>query len=162
MFKGFNVNEASESDEIRTSVNQGKFMLKIAEKIKNNEQLNDREKAWAIGIIEARGKDQINNAKKYISKNENGSPAHPNRYEAVSLYYGYLKVLKIKNRAMELVCYDYGDISMDNLKSWVKQEVAAGSPIKKTVEHHIIHNPESIDLLRKSLLQVHPVYQCGN
>lgn len=57
MFKGFNVNEASESDEIRTSVNQGKFMLKIAEKIKNNEQLNDREKAWAIGIIEARGKD---------------------------------------------------------------------------------------------------------
>ena len=34
MFKGFNVNEASESDEIRTSVNQGKFMLKIAEKLK--------------------------------------------------------------------------------------------------------------------------------
>ena len=85
MLKGFNVNEAGESDEIRTSVNQGKFMLKIAEKIKNNEQLKKKKKAWAIGIIEARGKDQINNAKKYISKNENGSPAHPNIYFFVIL-----------------------------------------------------------------------------
>lgn len=143
MFNGFSLDDSMVDDEIRKSVNQGKFMLMIAEKIKNNEPLNDMERTWAIGIIEARGKDQINNAKKYISKSQNGAPADPRRYEAVALYYSYLKVLKVQKRARDLVCCDY-ELSDENLKKWIKQEIEAGCPIKKQLEHHIINNPQAI------------------
>lgn len=143
MFNGFGADDPRVEDEIRISVNQGKFMLMIAEKIKNNEPLNDMERAWAIGIIEARGKDQINNAKKYISKSQNGAPADPRRYEAVTLYYSYLKVLKVQKRARDLVCYEY-ELSDESLKKWIKQEIEAGCPIKKQVDHHIINNPQEI------------------
>ncbi len=39
-------------------------MIEIAEKIKNNELLTDRGKEWAVGIVKARGKDQIINPTK--------------------------------------------------------------------------------------------------
>ncbi|EXE16325.1 hypothetical protein J562_4467, partial [Acinetobacter baumannii 1440750] len=50
MFKGF-LGDATPDDEIRACINQGKFMIEIAEKIKNNELLTDREREWAVGII---------------------------------------------------------------------------------------------------------------
>ncbi len=86
MFKGF-LGDATPDDEIRACINQGKFMIEIAEKIKNNELLTDREREWAVGIVKARGKDQIINPTKYISKEESGAPPDPRRYEAVLRYY---------------------------------------------------------------------------
>lgn len=144
MFNGFICGDNSKDEEIRVSKNQGKFMIKIAEKIRNNEPLNEMEKEWASGVLEARGKDQIVNAVKYISKEKNGAPADPRRYEAVLGYYCNLKVLTVKKRAIDLVCYGYVDITPDNLKSWIKQEQEAGSPIKKQVDNMIIQNPEAI------------------
>lgn len=143
MFKGF-LGDATTDDEIRACINQGKFMVEIAEKIKNNELLTDREREWAVGIVKARGKDQIINPTKYISKEESGAPPDPRRYEAVLTYYCYLKILKVQRRAIELVCYSYEGITPDNLKSWIKQEKEAGYPIKKQADHRIIKNPESI------------------
>lgn len=143
MFNGF-PGDATRDDEIRACINQGKFMIKIAEKIKNDEPLTKMEKEWAYGIVRARGKDQIINPTKYISKEENGAPADPRRYEAVLTYYCYLRVLNVKKRAIELVCYEYEEITSDNLKSWIKQEREAGQPIKRQADDMIIKNPESI------------------
>lgn len=143
MFKGLS-GDVTPEDEISTCINQGKFMIEIAEKLKNNELLTEWEREWAVGIVAARGKDQIINPTKYISKDENGAPADPRRYEAVLTYYCYLKILKVQRRAIELVCYSYEGITSDNLKSWIKQEKAAGHPIKKQADNRIIKNPESI------------------
>lgn len=143
MFKGLS-GDVTPEDEIRTCINQGKFMVEIAEKIKNNEFLTEWEKDWAVSIVAARGKDQIINPTKYISKEENGAPADPRRYEAVLRYYCYLKILKVQRRAIELVCYSYEGITPDNLKSWIKQEKEAGYPIKKQADYKIIKDPESI------------------
>ncbi|MEI2555762.1 hypothetical protein [Acinetobacter pittii] len=143
MFKGLS-GDVTPEDEIRTCINQGKFMVEIAEKIKNNELLTDLERDWAVSIVAARGKDQIINPTKYISKEENGAPADPRRYEAVLRYYCYLKILKVQRRAIELVCYSYEGITPDNLKSWIKQEKEAGYPIKKQADYKIIKDPESI------------------
>ncbi|EPR9358074.1 MULTISPECIES: hypothetical protein [Acinetobacter calcoaceticus/baumannii complex] len=143
MFKGF-PGDATRDDEIRACINQGKFMIEIAEKIKNDKPLTKMEKEWAYGIVRARGKDQIINPTKYISKEENGAPADPRRYEAVLTYYCYLRVLNVKKRAIELVCYEYEEITSDNLKSWIKQEREAGQPIKRQADDMIIKNPESI------------------
>lgn len=143
MFKGLS-GDVTPEDEIRTCINQGKFMVEIAEKIKNNELLTEWERDWAVGIVAARGKDQIINPTKYISKEENGAPADPRRYEAVLTYYCYLRVLNVKKRAIELVCYEYEEITSDNLKSWIKQEREAGRPIKRQADDMIIKNPESI------------------
>ncbi len=143
MFNGF-LGDATRDDEIRACINQGKFMIEIAEKIKNNKPLTKMEKEWAYGIVRARGKDQIINPTKYISKEENGAPADPRRYEAVLTYYCYLRVLNVKKRAIELVCYEYEEITLDNLKSWIKQEREAGQPIKRQADDMIIKNPESI------------------
>ncbi|TDM63990.1 hypothetical protein C5B72_09725 [Acinetobacter sp. KU 011TH] len=143
MFKGF-PGDATRDDEIRSCINQGKFMIEIAEKIKNDKPLTKMEKEWAYGIVRARGKDQIINPTKYISKEENGAPADPRRYEAVLTYYCYLRVLNVKKRAIELVCYEYEEITSDNLKSWIKQEREAGQPIKRQADDMIIKNPESI------------------
>lgn len=143
MFKGLS-GDVTPEDEIRTCINQGKFMVEIAEKIKNNELLTEWEKDWAVSIVAARGKDQIINPTKYISKEENGAPADPRRYEAVLRYYCYLKILKVQRRAIELVCYSYEGIKPDNLKSWIKQEKEAGYPIKKQADYKIIKDPESI------------------
>lgn len=143
MFKGFS-GDVTPEDEINTCINQGKFMVEIAEKIKNNELLTEWERDWAVGIVAARGKDQIINPNKYISKEENGAPSDPRRYEAVLTYYCYLRVLNVKKRAIELVCYEYEEITSDNLKSWIKQEREAGQPIKRQADDMIIKNPESI------------------
>lgn len=143
MFNGF-LGDATRDDEIRACINQGKFMIEIAEKIKNDKPLTKMEKEWAYGIVRARGKDQIINPIKYISKEENGAPADPRRYEAVLTYYCYLRVLNVKKRAIELVCYEYEEITLDNLKSWIKQEREAGQPIKRQADDMIIKNPESI------------------
>lgn len=143
MFNGF-LGDATRDDEIRACINQGKFMIEIAEKIKNDKPLTKMEKEWAYGIVRARGKDQIINPTKYISKEENGAPADPRRYEAVLTYYCYLRVLNVKKRAIELVCYEYEEITLDNLKSWIKQEREAGQPIKRQADDMIIKNPESI------------------
>lgn len=143
MFNGF-PGDATRDDEIRACINQGKFMIEIAEKIKNDKPLTKMEKEWAYGIVRARGKDQIINPTKYISKEENGAPADPRRYEAVLTYYCYLRVLNVKKRAIELVCYEYEEITSDNLKSWIKQEREAGQPIKRQADDIIIKNPESI------------------
>ncbi|WP_426454831.1 hypothetical protein ACPF64_17525 [Acinetobacter sp. KB005] len=143
MFNGF-PGDATRDDEIRACINQGKFMIEIAEKIKNDKPLTKMEKEWAYGIVRARGKDQIINPTKYISKEENGAPADPRRYEAVLTYYCYLRVLNVKKRAIELVCYEYEEITSDNLKSWIKQEREAGQPIKRQADDMIIKNPESI------------------
>ncbi|ENO7679121.1 hypothetical protein ACB501_002019 [Acinetobacter baumannii] len=143
MFKGF-LGDATPDDEIRACINQGKFMIEIAEKIKNNELLTDREREWAVGIVKARGKDQIINPTKYISKEESGAPPDPRRYEAVLRYYCYLKILKVQRRAIELVCHSYEDITSDNLKSWIKQEREAGQPIKRQTDDMIINNSKSI------------------
>lgn len=143
MFNGF-PGDATRDDEIRACINQGKFMIEIAEKIKNDKPLTKMEKEWAYGIVRARGKDQIINPTKYISKEENGAPADPRRYEAVLTYYCYLRVLNVKKRAIELVCYEYEEITADNLKSWIKQEREAGQPIKRQADDMIIKNPESI------------------
>lgn len=145
MLKGF-LGDATLDDEIRACINQGKFMIEIAEKIKNNELLTEWEREWAVGIVKARGKDQIINPTKYISKEENGAPADPRRYEAVLKYYCYLKILKVQRRAIELVCYSYEDITPDNLKSWIKQEREAGQPIKRQADSMVINNPDSIIL----------------
>ncbi|MGB9037387.1 MAG: hypothetical protein WCC23_02620 [Acinetobacter calcoaceticus] len=143
MFNGF-PGDATRDDEIRACINQGKFMIEIAEKIKNDKPLTKMEKESAYGIVRARGKDQIINPTKYISKEENGAPADPRRYEAVLTYYSYLRVLNVKKRAIELVCYEYEEITSDNLKSWIKQEREAGQPIKRQADDMIIKNPESI------------------
>ncbi|HEM8404469.1 TPA: hypothetical protein U2R23_000069 [Acinetobacter baumannii] len=143
MFKGLS-GDVTPEEEINTCINQGKFMVKIAEKIKNNELLTEWERDWAVGIVAARGKDQIINPTKYISKEQNGAPADSRRYEAVLRYYCYLKILKVQRRAIELVCYSYEDITPDNLKSWIKQEREAGQPIKRQADDMIINNPESI------------------
>ncbi|AUM25551.1 hypothetical protein [Acinetobacter pittii] len=143
MFKGL-TGDVTPEDEINTCINQGKFMVEIAEKIKKNEPLTEIEREWAAGIVRARGKDQIINPTKYISKEENGAPPDPRRYEAVLRYYCYLKILKVPRRAIELVCYSYEDITSDNLKSWIKQEREAGQPIKRQADDMIINNPESI------------------
>ncbi|WP_044103516.1 hypothetical protein [Acinetobacter pittii] len=143
MFKGLS-GDVTPEDEIRTCINQGKFMVEIAEKIKNNELLTEWERDWAVSIVAARGKDQIINPTKYISKEENGAPADPRRYEAVLRYYCYLKILKVQRRAIELVCYSYEGITPDNLKSWIKQEKEAGYPIKKQADYRVNKNPESI------------------
>lgn len=144
MFKGFIFNETTKEDEIRISKNQGEYIIQIAEKLKNEEPLNKMEKEWAIAILMARGKDQIINATKFTSKEENGAPADPRRYEAVLKYYSNLQFLKIKKRAIDLVCYEYDGITPDNLKSWIKQEQEAGSPLKKQAESMIVTNPEVI------------------
>jgi len=143
MFKGL-PGDATRDDEIRACINQGKFMIEISEKIKNDEPLTKMEKEWAWGIVRARGKDQITDPTKYISKEENGAPADPRRYEAVLTYYCYLRILKVKKRAIELVCYEYEEITSDNLKSWIKQETEAGHPIKRQADEMIINNPEKI------------------
>lgn len=143
MFKGF-LGDVTRDDEIRTCINQGKFIIEIADKIKNNEALTKMEKKWVEGIVRARGKDQIENPIQYISKEENGAPADPRRYEAVLRYYCYLRVLKVQRRARELVCYSYEGMTSDNLKSWIKQEREAGQPIKRQADGMIINNPESI------------------
>ncbi|WP_216069775.1 hypothetical protein, partial [Acinetobacter bereziniae] len=104
MFKGFIFNENTRDDEIRISINQGEFMIEIANKIRKDEQLNEMEREWASAILEARGKDQIINATRYLSKEDNGAPADPRRYEVVLEYYCYLRILKVKKRAIDLVC----------------------------------------------------------
>lgn len=144
MFKGFINTDYTRDDELETCKNQGRFMIEIAKKIENNEPLTKMEREWASGIVRARGKDQIINPTRYISKEENGAPADPRRYEAVLKYYCFLRILNVKKRALELVCYQYEGITADNLKSWIKQEQEAGHPIKKQAEDMIIQNPESI------------------
>lgn len=146
MFKGFTNTGYTRDEEIQTSKNQGRFMIEIADKIRRNESLSEMEKDWAVAVLEARGKDQIINASDYISKDENGAPADPRRYEAVLQYYCYLRVLKVKKRAIDLVCYGYEGITPDNLKSWIKQEQEAGYPIKDQADAMIINNPENIKL----------------
>ncbi|WP_151713464.1 hypothetical protein [Acinetobacter bereziniae] len=144
MFKGFIFNENTRDDEIRISINQGEFMIEIANKIRKDEPLNEMEREWASAILEARGKDQIINATRYLSKEDNGAPADPRRYEVVLEYYCYLRILKVKKRAIDLVCFGYEGITPDNLKSWIKQEQEAGCPIQKQADSMIIKNSESI------------------
>lgn len=143
MFEGFYCNENTEDDYIRISKNQGEAMLIVADRIRKNLPLNEHEIDLACLVLEARAKDQINNARKYIPKNDNGTPADPRRYEIVLAYYSQLRVLKVPKRARDLVCYEY-DLSDDNLKKWIKQEKDAGSPIKRQSEQHTIRNPETI------------------
>ncbi|CDH41560.1 hypothetical protein JD510_06100 [Acinetobacter pittii] len=46
MFKGL-TGDVTPEDEINTCINQGKFMVEIAEKIKKNEPLTEMEREWA-------------------------------------------------------------------------------------------------------------------
>lgn len=132
-----------------TAINQGKFLLKIANKIEAKQELSALETEFACASIRAIAEDLIKNPEKRLATTPVGRNFHPNRYEILRCYYNALKALKKKSHARFFTAchYLFSVNSTDtdeekiikleeNIRSWEKAD-SVDNHIKREVDNSL-------------------------
>ncbi|MGI1793887.1 hypothetical protein [Acinetobacter variabilis] len=157
-FEGFVFEDAFDKEQLlNTSIDQGNFLIKISEKIKNQESLTNLEADFAYAVLQGVGNDFINNAEKKVNFNMRaGRPANLYRYEMLLYYYHSLKILKVQAKARFLVANNYlftitsDDTDEekikkleDNLRTWIRED-SVDKHVKKIADACELKNSEAI------------------